>query len=475
MLLRDERGGVAIAPGDREYGHALIGGQGGGKSSVMARHFTNDARDPERAVVLIDPKGALAELCLGLAPADRIVHYLDVGQPEIGINPLAIRASPGARAAVFLQALIEANPPGAIQAASDSFLRQAVAAVCTVETQPTLWHVYRMLDVEPSRYRELVVQQLTGIAGAEFARAYWDIQFPALVSDRGYAAQALNPPRNKLERLISTSEIDRLLRHPVTLDLEGILERGEILIVAGAKATVGEDNTVLITQLLLQLLHRAIQAQQELPEARRQRVSLLIDEAHNVLTPSVAKMLAEGRSAGLEAVFAWQYSAQIRDEVIRSGVRSLLQSLSIFRMREMEDARSLAGLSMEIYSDRISVDQDEQERLRFSPDDIVKLPIHRAVNLWVADGVPRAGFLAATLPMEELHNEDLAVHHAEAQHQRGGHHPGPLGDPLLDIPAPRHRRRSLPPTVVTARAAAVLRTAGRPVDRRSCRPPRVGS
>ena len=162
-------------------------------------------------------------------------------------------------------------------------------------------------------------------------------------------------------------------------------------------------------------------------------MSLLIDEAHNVLTPSVAKMLAEGRSAGLEAVFAWQYSAQIRDEVIRSGVRSLLQSISIFRMREMEDARSLAGLAMEVYSDRISVDQEEQERLRFSPDDIVKLPIHRAINLWVADGVPRGGFLAHTLPMEELHDQDLAVHHAETQRKRGGHHPGPLGDPLPEI------------------------------------------
>ena len=35
---------------DRKYGHALIGGQGGGKSSVMARHFANDTRDQERAV-----------------------------------------------------------------------------------------------------------------------------------------------------------------------------------------------------------------------------------------------------------------------------------------------------------------------------------------------------------------------------------------------------------------------------------------
>ncbi len=152
-----------------------------------------------------------------------------------------------------------------------------------------------------------------------------------------------------------------------------------------------------------------------------------------MLTPSVAKMLAEGRSAGLEAVFAWQYSAQIRDEVIRSGVRSLLQSISIFRMREMEDARSLAGLAMEVYSDRISVDQEEQERLRFSPDDVVKLPIHRAINLWVADGVPRAGFLAGTLPMESLHDADIVEEHLAAQRERGGHHPSSLPDP---VPSP---------------------------------------
>src|SRR5207237_7351417 len=106
--------------------------------------------------------------------------------------------------------------------------------------------------------------------------------------DRGFAAQALNPARNKLERLISTHEIDTLLRHPVTLDLDGMLERGEILIVSGAKAAVGEDNAVLVTQLLLQLVHRALQARQADPQQSGRRISLLVDEAHNVLTPSVA-------------------------------------------------------------------------------------------------------------------------------------------------------------------------------------------
>jgi hypothetical protein len=316
-------------------------------------------------------------------------------------------------------------------------LRQAIYAVCLVEPEPTLWHVYRMLDVGDGEYREIALERLVGINDAEFARSYWDVQFPDLVAERGYAAQALNPPRNKIERLISTREIDTVLRHPVGLDLDAILENREVLIVAGAKASVGEDNTVLVTQLLLQLLHRALQARQTQGDLEQGRVSLLIDEAHNVLTPSVAKMLAEGRSAGLEAVFAWQYSAQIRDEVIRSGVRSLLQSLSIFRMREMEDARSLAGLAMDVYSDRISVDQEEQERLRFSPDDIVKLPTHRALNVWVADGVPRGGFLGATLPMEGLRRADLADYHLMAQRERGGHHPDHLPDPVAALLAAR--------------------------------------
>ena len=447
VLMHDEHGAVSLAPGDRKFGHALIGGQGGGKSSVMARHFANDTRDPNRAVILIDPKGPLAELCLGLAPADRTVHYLDLGHPELGINPLAINATPGARAALLLQALIEANPPGAIQAASDSFLRQAIYAVCLIEPKPTLWHVYRMLGIGNSKYRAKIVGALHQRGDAQFAKGYWQREFPALIADRGYAAQALNPPRNKLERLISTREIDTLLRHPVTLDLEGILRRGEVLIVAGAKATVGEDNTVLVTHLLLQLLNRALQAQQEVDEPERRRVSLLIDEAHNVLTPSVARMLAEGRSAGLEAVFAWQYSSQIRDEVIRSGVRSLLQSISIFRMREIEDARSLAGLAMEVYSDRIGIDQDEQERLRFSPDDILRLPVHQAINLWIANGTPKPGFVAHTLPMEALHDDVVAEHHLVGQRERGGYHPDKLPDLLaFDDDKPARRKPAKPST-----------------------------
>ena len=101
---------------------------------------------------------------------------------------------------------------------------------------------------------------------------------------------------------------------------------------------------------------------------------------------------------------------------------------------------------MEVYSDHISIDQDEQQRLRFSPDDITRLPIHHALNLWVAHGGPRAGFLAHTLPMEQLHDPDLARRHAHAQRERGAHHPTTLPDPLAGEPNAPVSRSQLPPS-----------------------------
>jgi hypothetical protein len=435
-LLVDEHGPVGIHPDDRKYGQALMGGQGSGKTSAMAPGVAIDARDDARAIVVGDAKEELAKLALGLIPAHRTVHYIDLGQPEIGFNPLTIDASPGTRASVFLGALIEANPPGAIQARSDDLLRQAVTVVCAVEQRPTVWDVYRMLSPGDPGYRERALTQLDQIEGMDFARYYWRREFPELLRDRSRTLEVLDPPLNKLRRLLSTPQVDVVLRHPYSLDIEGAIARGEVIVLNGAKAVAGEDNTKLLFQLLLRLVHRAIQAQQSLPKQRRRRVSLYVDEAHNVLTPSVATLLAEGRSAGLEACFAWQYSAQVRDELVRSGVRSLLQSISIFRMRELEDARSLAGLAMDIYSDHISIDQAEQERLRFSADDIIHLPVHSAINLWVAQGTPRAAFVAETLPMEELYDPELAQHHIEAQRARGGHHLTHLAAPLGDQPNP---------------------------------------
>ena len=180
------------------------------------------------------------------------------------------------RAAVFLQALIEANPPGAIQAASDSFLRQAVAAVCAVEPQPTLWHVYRMLDFGNCRTTaDVVVARLQERSpGADFALGLLEARVPR-AARRSRLRRPGAQPAAQQARAADLHARDRHAAAPPARPSisHGILERGEVLIVSGAKAAVGEDNTILVTQLLLQLLHRALQAQQDAAEAAKRRVS----------------------------------------------------------------------------------------------------------------------------------------------------------------------------------------------------------
>ena len=349
-----------------------------------------------------------------------------------------------------MRALIEANPPGAIQAASDSFLRQAIAAVCAVEPDPTLWHVYRMLSsgadaLPPVRY--------TGSTGsrADFARNYWHREFPALLSDRGFAAQALNPPRNKIERLISTREIDLLLRHPHRLDLAGVIEprRGADRQCRQSRRRRGQRQARHATAARASPSpdpSAAAPARAPAP-ARVAATRRSPQRAHD----SVATMLAEGRSAGLEAVFAWQYSAQIADDIVRSGVRSLLQSISIFRMREIEDARSLAGLAMDVYSDRISVDQDDQQRLRFSADDITRLQ-STTPSTSGSHTAPPLRIRRPNAALENLHDPELAERHLDAQRARGAHCPAHLSDPLAarpeaaaqDSAPPARRHRTAP-------------------------------
>jgi hypothetical protein len=238
-----------------------------------------DGGDDERAIVVADAREELARLVLGLIPAHRTVHYIDLGRPEMGFNPLTIDARAGTRASVFLGALVEANPPGAIQARSDDLLRQAVSVVCAVEERPTVWDVYRMLSPGDASYRDRALCRLDRIAGMDFARYYWRRKFPELLRDGSRTLEVLDPPLNKLRRLLSTAQVDVVLRHPCSLDIEGAIARAEVIVINGAKAVAGEDKTRLLFQLLLRLVHRAIQAQQALPEERRRRVSLYVDEA----------------------------------------------------------------------------------------------------------------------------------------------------------------------------------------------------
>jgi hypothetical protein len=435
QIMRDERGPVGIRAEDRKYGLAFIGGQGVGKTSAMARTIEIDARNRDAALIVLDPKHDLAERALSLIPPERTVWYMDLARPEVGFNPLRIDAEPSAVADVVLQAMREAHEPGAILSQSDEFLRNAALAVCAAEPEPTLWHMYELLSPRRGQYRNELVSRLEGQAGMGAVARYWGKTFPERWIDaRGHMAGQLAAPLNKINRLLATPSVDVALRHPFALDLARVIRDREVLIVNGALGEVGEQNAVVVLQLLLQLIHQAMKQQQRLAQSERVRVCLKVDEAHLVLTPSFATMLALHRAAGpLEVAAAWQYTEQIEDRAIRAGLKSLLRSRSMFAMGEVSDAREHAEVAMEVYSDLIRSERDDRERMRFGPDDIVRLPTFAAMNSWVAQGARQSAFFAETLPISPGMGE-VRERHLARQREAGAFSPAALPDPIEGPP-----------------------------------------
>jgi hypothetical protein len=427
MLLVDDHGPVGIAPGDRRKGLAVIGAPGAGKSSLLLRCIGNAARDRRRALVVIDLKEDLARDALSVIPPQRRVHLLDLHRPRVGVNPLAIEEiAPEVRADMLIAAIREIHGDSSVGARSDSLLRAATTAVCVAEPTPTLAHVQRMLDPFDAGYRAWVSRELGFHTEIDSVRDFWLREFPAmLATNPRFVVESVAAPRNKLQRFLDVPALTLATNHPVALDLMEIVRDRGVLVINGSKQAVGEDNAAIFCQLVVLLIQRALHRIQALDRTHRTPCTLVIDEAHNIMTPSFATLLAEGRSAWLEPVVAFQHSGQILDERVRSGVQSLLQNVSITRTRNLDDARAVAALAMDLYSDAISANADDQRKLAIDPLDIAHAPDHQVQNLWLADGAPQPVFTADTVAIEPLLARigDRAREHHEREQVTRGYHP----------------------------------------------------
>src|SRR4051794_41294358 len=117
-----------------------------------------------------------------------------------------------------------------------------------------------------------------------------------------------------------------MLHHPFQRSLHAIIAERDVLVVRGASGSIGEGNAIKVLTWLLRCLDAALSDQQQKPPRERVRVALKVDEAHLLLTPTFARMLAAHRSASLEAMCAWQQQSHIKDLAIRQATTNLLQN-----------------------------------------------------------------------------------------------------------------------------------------------------
>jgi hypothetical protein len=91
-LLRDAHGPVAIHPQMRRQNTAVPGAVEQGKSSYLAATVAEDLCRERCAMIVLDPKGDVAEAAVSAVPAERTCTLLDFAHPTCGFNPLAVDA-----------------------------------------------------------------------------------------------------------------------------------------------------------------------------------------------------------------------------------------------------------------------------------------------------------------------------------------------------------------------------------------------
>ena len=322
----------------------------------MAASCADDAQDDGCCLIVLDPKRDLADKALSVIPRHRRVWILDLAEPEIGINPLLIPGRPDAVADAVVEGFRDTNEDGAIMASSDRYLRQAAIGALVLAREerrmPTMGDLYRLLLPHEETMRRRVAELCDTHAELAFTSVFFGESLPGDLKDaRSQTTVKLDAPRNKIEALLGVPSVNRMLHHPFQRSLHEIIAERDVLVVRGASGSIGEGNAIKVLTWLLRCLDAALSDQQQKPERDRVRVALKVDEAHLLLSPTFARMLAVHRSAGLEAMCAWQQLSQIKDLAVREATTNLLQNRFVFRMNNPEDARAEIGVMMSAYTD----------------------------------------------------------------------------------------------------------------------------
>ena len=447
---------------DRIYNLLLAGGQGSGKSSLLLRVALNDILAANTATVVLDMKGTLSERLLRLTPPDvekrwwddeagrwqegtKRLWYLDLGRPAFGLTPLRVEA-PWSHAGLadefariadaVTRALLDLYP-GQIMGSSEDLIERAVIGTMAIAwfeheqrcrrdavdpaargfsgsfevlaqmfapsdrfTQEEAGNTKRR-RTRPNRWHQAAGRACQRLPNLDQVADTLLYEIPRQARDNlADIAKRMEAPANKIRPLVgAAASVRRFVGHPERLSLRSVIEAHDTLVVNPRVELIGEDQASILTDFIVHMLDLQLKRQVAVPRARRPRVSLIIDEAHRLITATLISMIATHREAGLNVAAAVQYVSQLgadepsaaRREKILKGVGNLLQSKVLFRMSDSEDADRHTQIFRSVYETMVRADPTSRARMPFDPARMQTLRDHHGLVSLVSTADPANG------------------------------------------------------------------------------------
>ena len=161
---------------------------------------------------------------------------------------------------------------------------------------------------------------------------------------------------NRLSRLMTSPVLRAVLgQREGVLDIRGIMERGEILLVSlsTGEGMISHERARIIGGLLI----NDIFLKGEMRPKGSRPFFVTIDECHRFLNSDIEAMLNESRKRGIGVTLAHQTLGQLRKagDAVYSGVMGSAQTKVVFGLAGMEDAETMA-------SQILSVDMEEPKQ-----------------------------------------------------------------------------------------------------------------
>ena len=440
---------------DRKRGVIIAGGQGSGKSSTLQKIIEGDVLSANTATIVLDMKGSLAERLLRMIPADlpkryfdhsaqvwrdgtKRVWYLDLAEPAFGLTPLHVE--PGWTldglpnefvriAGMVVHALMDLFEDQIYQSSQDIIERSVIGAMAIAWFEHTERHreagtdpcqhgfggsfevLHKMLaptdrldpdagdrrtGPKPNPWHQAAgraCQQIPGLRNAAEMLLY---ELPALARNNlSKLEDRLQPPANKLGPLVTSHAAVRdFVGHPARLSLRSVIEAHDILIVNPRTDMLGQDSPTILVNFLVHMVDAQLDRQIGMPEPTRPRVSMLIDEAHPVITKTLMQMTSRHREAGFCLTVATQYLAQIGASIKNTGnhdyvlgaVANLLQTKVYFRMPDPEDAETACLAGRPVHDSMMRGDPVSQARMAINPAALMALEDYTATVRAMSNG-----------------------------------------------------------------------------------------
>lgn len=317
LVRTDRKIGTAVAPGhsesvgipirDAAFHTHLLGPTGSAKSTVMLALITADM-EAGRGVLVLDPKGDLADRVLDHVPEHReqdVVVLDPTNLAPVGFNPLAGKPRDASVTADTLLATFEAVFAKHWGIRSADVYTAAFNTLAQTPEANLLWVPPLLTD---PAFRRRILKQIDDPVGLGSFWAQFDAKTPS------QQAEEIGPALNKLRQLILRPGLRAVLgQSQPRFDLTELFTQRRIVVVNLNKGLLGSDAARLLGTLLIGQLWTRILARQRSQVEHRHIVGIYIDEVHDFLAGipgDLSDALAQARSLGAAFTIANQYLKQ---------------------------------------------------------------------------------------------------------------------------------------------------------------------